>query len=314
MAGRLGELLDVAIEGGASLGAFVTEAGVERGALDADTLYPLASVRKVVTLGAYAVAVAGGVLDSGEVIPVGDVGRWHWPDTDGGAHRRAREWWRSDHVPLDALAEAMIRFSDNASADYLLDRLGIDAVDSFVRQTGMVAQEPILPVLGEFRAWHRSSECWITLGAGGRVAEAWGYARSAPTAAEDSEIDEATRRRCAAVGCRGTPREWGNLMSRIARGAGLPAAAVEVMRCMLEVGGVSEDPAEGRFGRKGGDLPGVLTFAGYVRDRAGDRPDVTVALFLRDLAADWQVRLAEALPQNSSELLALAGAVSARGS
>jgi hypothetical protein len=167
-------------------------------------------------------------------------------------------------------------------------------------------------VLGEFRAWHRSSAQWIALDTGERIAEAWHHARSSPAAADECEIDDSTQRRCAAVGCRGTPREWGNLMCRIARGAGLPVAALEVMRRKLEVGGVSDDASEGRFGRKGGDLPGVLTFAGYVRDRAGDRPDMTVALFLQDLPSDWRGRLAEALPQNSSELLELAQTVSDR--
>ena len=312
MARRLGELLEGAVEAGARLGAFVTEAGVERAALDADGLYPLASVRKVITLGAYAVGVANGVFDPDEAIAVSAVERWYWPDTDGGAHERAREWWGSDTVPLSTVAEAMIRFSDNAAADYLLDRVGAEGVDSFAHRTGLSAQEPILPALGEFRAWHRSPERWIALGAGERVAEAWRDARSRHTAAEDAEIDVATQRRCAAVGCRATPREWANLMSHLARGDGLPAATVEVIRRLLEVGGVAPDPADGRFGRKGGDLPGVLTFAGYVRDRAGDRPDVAVAFFLQDLPADWQPRLTEALPQNSSQLLALAGALSAQ--
>ena len=51
-------------------------------------------------------------------------------------------------VPLQAVAEAMIRFSDNAAADYLLDRVGPDGVDSFARRAGLAAQEPILPILG----------------------------------------------------------------------------------------------------------------------------------------------------------------------
>jgi D-alanyl-D-alanine carboxypeptidase len=311
VANRLCDLLEGAVERGARLGAFVTEAGLERAALDADGLYPLASVRKVVTLGAYALAVASGVLDPGEPVPVPDVERWCWPETDGGAHLRVRQWWMSDTVvPLEAVAEAMIRFSDNASADYLLDRVGTDGVQSFAHRAGLSAQEPILPILGEFRAWHRSPERWITLDPGERTTEAWRYARSGRTAAEDSEIDEATQRRCAAVGCRGSPRDWGHLMCRLARGVDLPAEAAEVMRRVMEFGAAPGDPGEGRFGRKAGDLPGVLAFAAYVRDGEGHRPDVAVALFLRDLPGDWQLRLARALPQSPSELLALAGSLS----
>ncbi|HKN40020.1 MAG TPA: serine hydrolase [Acidimicrobiia bacterium] len=307
MASGLCDILERAVERGARLGAVVTEAGVERAARDADGLYPLASVRKVVTLGGYALSVAGGVSDPGEPVPVADVERWYWPGTDGGAHRRSRDWWASDTVvPLEAVAEAMIRFSDNAAADYLLDRVGPDGVDSFARRAGLAAQEPILPILGEFRAWHRSPDRWLALDAGQRAAEAWRHARSPATAAEDSPVEEATQRRCAAVGCRGTPRQWARLMVRLAGGIDVPAEATEVIRRVLEFGAVADDPVTGRLGRKDGDLPGVVAFAGYVRDRGGDQPEVGVALFVRDLPGQWQGRVARALPQSASELLALA--------
>jgi hypothetical protein len=311
LTGRLGEFLGGAVEAGARVGALVTEAAAERVALDADRLFPLASVRKVLTLGAYAVGAAGGAFDPGESIAVEDIERWYLPDTDGGAHRLAREWWGSHIVPLGAVTEAMVRFSDNASADYLLDRVGSAAVDAFARRMGMSAQEPILPALGEFRAWHRFSERWVGLGPGDRLAEAWRQAQGGRISSDDAEIDPDTQRRCAAVSCRGTPREWGSLMCRLAGGVGLPPVALDVIRRPLEVGGLAEDSAEGCFGRKGGDLPGVLTFAGYVRGRDSDRPEVAVVLFLENLAPDWQLRLKEAIPQNSSELLALADALSA---
>lgn len=311
MGGRLGELLDGAVESGARVGACVMEAGIERAALDAGGLYPLASVRKVVTLGAYALAVAGGRLDPAEPVPIGDIEEWWWPGTDGGAHVRARQCWTGDTMTLDEVAEAMIRYSDNACSDYLLDRVGTDGIASFARRTALRVQEPIHPVLGEFRAWHRSLDRWVTLDAGQRATEAWRDARTRPPAGEDPELDEAAQRRGAAVSCRGTPREWAGLMARLTRGTGLPPAATDLVHRLLEIGGVTEDPADGCFGRKGGDLPGVVAFAGYVRGRAGRGPDVTVALFLRGLSDAWQARLVRVLPQSGSELLALAGVVDA---
>jgi Beta-lactamase enzyme family len=304
--GGLCEILEDAVERGAGVGVCVIEAGRERAARDADGLYPLASVRKVLTLGGYALAVAGGDLDPAAPVPVGDVERWYWPGTDGGAHRRARQRWGSDTVvPLQAVAEAMIRYSDNASADYLLDRVGPDAVESFARRMGLAAQEPVLPILGEFRAWHRSPERWLGLDAGGRSAEAWRDARSTATAAEESPIEEATQRRCAAVGCRGTPREWAGMMLRLARGVDGPAEAAAVMRRVLESSAADDRVAGGRFGRKDGDLPGVVAFAGYVRDRGGEA-EVAVAVFVRDLPGECQWRVASALPQRASELLTVA--------
>src|SRR5258706_9401573 len=85
--------LEQALEGGARLGAVVVEAGAEEVAIDPDGRYPLASVRKVVTLGGFALAVASGACDSTESVPLAEIERWYWPGTDGGAHQRARDWW-----------------------------------------------------------------------------------------------------------------------------------------------------------------------------------------------------------------------------
>lgn len=315
----LGELLERAIGSGAKLGARVCEAGVERLAVDADGLYPLASVRKVVTLGGYALAVASGGLDPREWVPARRIERWYWPGTDGGAHDRTREWWTvtgqlhhhasEDVVPLQAVAQAMISLSDNASADYLLDRVGPELAQSFAHRMGLCTQDPILPVLGEFRAWHRSPDRWLAMSPGERAAEAWRLAGGERVSQDDGPIDDPTQRRCAEVGCRGTPREWCDLMSRLARGSDLPAEVQEVVRGVLENRTGLGGAAVGRFGRKAGDLPGALAFAGYVRDRGGGAPDVAVAVFLRDLTGELLPSLAQALPRNQAGLLELPSAL-----
>jgi hypothetical protein len=62
--------LEQALDGGARLGAVVVEAGAEEVAIDPDGRYPLASVRKVVTLGGFALAVASGACESTESVPL----------------------------------------------------------------------------------------------------------------------------------------------------------------------------------------------------------------------------------------------------
>ena len=118
-----------------------------------------------------------------------------------------------------------------------------------------------------------------------------------------------TQRRCAEAGCRGTPREWCDLMSRLARGSDLPEHAHEVVLTVLEHRTGLRGAADGRLGRKAGDLPGALAFAGYVRDRGGGAADVAVALFLRDLTGELLPRLAQALPQGPAHLLELRSAL-----
>jgi D-alanyl-D-alanine carboxypeptidase len=309
--------LEQALEDGARLGAVVVAGGVEQLAIDPVGRYPLASVRKVVTLGGYALAVACEAWDPAEPVALRDIDRWFWPDTDGGAHERARRWWtesevlrpgREASVPLQEIALATIRFSDNAAADYLLHRLGDQRVTEAGQQMGLMTQDPILPTLGEFRGWHRCPEQWSTTNAADRARTAWELATSEASNSDAVQIDEATQRRCAAVGCQGTAREWARLMAGLAAGTCLPKAAQRIVREALERPSAPE--GDGRFGAKAGDLPGILTFAGYVRDRPSGTPDVAVAMFLRGLDGERLHRLSVELPKTAAELLGLSEALS----
>jgi beta-lactamase class A len=310
--------VEQALESGARLGAVVLEAGVERLALDAVGRYPLASVRKVVTLGGYAVAVASGMCDPAEPVALRDIDRWSWPGTDGGAHERVIDWWvgrgilhpgPEPTVPLRELALAMIRFSDNAAADYLLHRVGEECVGAFGAQMGLRTQDPILPTLGEFRAWHRAPEQWLTMSAANRARVARQMAASEESPLDAVPVDDATQHRCAAAGCQGTAREWAGLMARLAAGTGLPNAAGRMVWEALERPSTQGD--DGRFGAKAGDLPGILTFAGYVRARSGGAPDIAVAMFLSGLDLERLHRLSAALPQTPSQSLELPGLLAA---
>jgi beta-lactamase class A len=304
--------LEHALEGGARLGAVVLEAGVERLAIDPDGRYALASVRKVATLGGYAVAVASGVCDPTEPVALRDIDRWWFPGTDGGAHDRVLGWWvergilhpgHDATVPLREVALAMIRFSDNAAADYLLHRIGEECVGTFGAQMGCTTQDPILPTLGEFRAWHRDPDRWLTMSAAERPRAAWELAEAERCHLDSVAVSEATVQNCAAVGCQGTPGEWARLMATIAAGTGLPTVASHIVRDALERPTVPGD--DGKFGAKAGDLPGVLTFAGYVRDRNRGAPDIAVTMFLTGLDRNRLQRLSAALPQTPSEALQL---------
>ncbi len=314
----LGVDLQQAVEGGARLGAVVLEAGVEATAIDPDGPYALASVRKVVTLGGYAVAVASGGCDPAKRVAVQDIDRWYWPGTDGGAHERVRDWWlergilppgSDSTVPLREVALAMIRFSDSAAADYLLHHIGDEPVARFLARIGVENHDPIRPVLGEFRAWHRAPEQWLTMSAAERARVAWQMAASDVSPLDSVPVDDATQQRCAAVGCQGTPRQWARLMATFAAGTSLPVEARRIVREALErPRGPGDD---GRFGAKAGDLPGVLAFAGYVRDRNGGAPDIAVAMFLTGLDRNRLPRLSAALPQTPPQALALAEALRA---
>jgi hypothetical protein len=99
---------------------------------NADRLQPLASVVKVVTLITYAEAVADGRLDPGRVVTRDDWARF-WLEGDA----LLRAWTRLGQPPtltVDEIVGAMIRESDNASADWLLDTLGQHAFKRVIRR------------------------------------------------------------------------------------------------------------------------------------------------------------------------------------
>ncbi len=104
-----------------------------------DVPTPSASASKVLHLAAYATAVAEGRLDPQQPVRIADWERWYIAGYDGGAHPMALEFLQVPHdgvraldpqrtVRLADLATVMIRFSDNAAADLLRDRLGDPAL------------------------------------------------------------------------------------------------------------------------------------------------------------------------------------------
>ena len=93
-----------------------------------DRLNPLASSWKVVPLVAYGEAVADGELHPQMQISRDEWGRFY-AGGDGGALQTAWSRFGSPgQVTLDQMVDAMMRESDNATPDWLLDRLGGDAL------------------------------------------------------------------------------------------------------------------------------------------------------------------------------------------
>lgn len=125
--------------------------------LNADTPLVTASMMKLLVLTAYESAVESGVLDPNELIRVVDLERYYLPKTDGGAHINglARLGIKTDklgfvldqnaEISLDEIARMMIYYSGNAETDYLIQRLGYEAVNSI---PGFENHTPIHSILG----------------------------------------------------------------------------------------------------------------------------------------------------------------------
>lgn len=233
----------------------------------ADRDQPLASAVKVVHLGAYARAVASGVLDPDEQVPVSEWQRWYAPGTDGGAHIAALDRLGIAHdatvaldpaatVRLDDMVSAMVRESDNTVPDYLRYRLGDDALRDAAAAGGWTDFEPptlVGTTIGVFDRDVPADQLWP-------LAQRFAFDTdfratygqdSAPTTESDL-VDYFDR-----VGPRGSAADLARFYGAVADGSFGPG--VDDVRRQLEY----QEPPNGftAMGFKGGSLPGVLTQA-----------------------------------------------------
>ncbi len=268
----------------------------------ADEPQPLASAVKAVHLAAYATAVRDGELDPEQPVRVSDWERWYLPGSDGGAHVRAlqrlqvpvaglRARDQAATVPLDGVVSAMIRESDNAAADLLLDLLGPQALTDAAADAGWEGFEPA-SLLGAFLRL-------VEPGTADERAAAQRYADDPAEAARVQRLplpDPDAQARWAGTTLAGAAEDLAALHASLSRGE-LPEA-----REQLEW----QPPAEGTLGVgfKGGSLPGVLSEAVSVR-----RADGTTAvgvLTVRGMAvADWAATLEAKLPHQQLLISAL---------
>jgi len=102
--------------------------------LNADRLNVLASTFKLIPLIAYAEAVAHGRINPNRLVNRDDWSRF-WVGRDGGALSKA--WLRLGQpieVEVDQMVGAMMRESDNATPDWLLNELGVDALEKVIHK------------------------------------------------------------------------------------------------------------------------------------------------------------------------------------
>lgn len=264
---------------------------------------PLASAVKVVTLAAYARAVARGHLRPDEPVRVGDWERWFLPGTDGGAHARAldlvgisRDRVRAVDprrvVPLDRLVAAMIQVSDNAAADFLRDRLGDAALRRAAADGGWPDLD--LPAIlgGTIALWAPRLAPPVTAPRTVRGRAEWALARrysrdpalraellTKPLPPQDAE------RTWADSGAAAPAAHLAALFRAIATGSFGPGSGIARRHLEQEPSAL---PGVAGIGYKGGSLNGILT--GGIELRRDDGTVATAALLIRRMPADEQSR------------------------
>lgn len=113
----------------------------------ADEPFALASTFKLIILAEYAQQVDEGVLNPDQLIGLGRVDHYYLPGTDGGAHEAflATLPEGTTSVTLSQIVQAMIQFSDNAAADYLLMRTSMHTYPELYIQLNLTqTNQPLL--------------------------------------------------------------------------------------------------------------------------------------------------------------------------
>lgn len=316
--------LDKLLDAPGSVALVAFQAGRESDGiyLNPDMAMPLASVAKVITLVAYAEAVAAGELDPLEVVSLAELERYYLPNFDLGAHRRAvDDLGEKGHiltpdddpaVLLSDVARMMVEYSSNAAADYLQLRLGQTRIEETAIALGMndapASHSAPCVFLGQFlmMANHirtTGDQALLTSVARGDsdVAAAFGqelavladtYINQADFRQAEQEWRAETRRPSLNVqryfagnlAPQGTAGAYAALMLRLAQNGLSNADSSYQARLILEW--PNQFPANqelfSNVGYKNGSLPGVLTTA-YYAYRWGDAAPVVVILFYRDL-------------------------------
>lgn len=320
----------------ASVGLVAYQLGRESAGVfwNADTPMPLISVAKVITLAAYAEALAAGELNAQETVPLTELDRFYLPNFDLGAHRRAVAELRAEGrlispddnpaVTLEDVAWMMMRHSSNAAADYLHLRLGQARIEATALALGLGepagSQSAPCPFLGQFLLMANHSRAAANDRAAlaayvddpvayGRdvalLADA--YAGQATFRAAEAAWRERNRRPsidtqrffAAELAPRGTARAYAALMARLAQNGLSNADSSFQARRILEWPN-QFDANQALFsnvGYKNGALPGVLTTV-YYAYRWDDPAPVVVALFYRDLPQNTYRQWRNALPHD----------------
>lgn len=287
--------------------------------LHPDRVMPLASTVKIIIAIEYAAQAAAGRIDPNETVDLDELAHYYVPGTDGGAHLAWQQSLPSDNggkVAMRQVAGGMIQYSSNANSEWLLDRLGFEAVNARLDSLGVRPHTPIYPFVS---ALFVGRELFPDKEGGELV--------SALEALDERAYIEATYRIHAKMKAdRSYRQSLGDLGMDLQRiwSDRLPASTVAAYAALMQkinsrkhftpevhtylnevMEQMMDHPANQSWlqhsGMKGGSTATVLTKAMYATDKAGNKTEL--AYFLNDLSLLEALKLQMSMNAFELELL-----------
>lgn len=284
---------------------------------------PLASTVKLVIAVNYAQQCAAGKLNPDALVSLDTLALYYVPDTDGGAHVAWLESLgsqaKSGKVRLEQVAKGMIDFSSNANTEYLLELLGLDAINASLAQLGLNQHTPIYYLVSALFVGKEAfpgakGDSLVQLLNNLPLADYRAYTLQIH---EKLKSDTAYKRNLGDMSLdvqriwsdrlpAGTAASYAGLLQKINRGNFFDTSTRKHLKAVLEE--IMKDPHNAEWlqhaGMKGGSTAFVLTQALYATDTAGSTTEL--AYFFNDLDPLLQVRLE--LSMNDFELALLSDA------
>lgn len=132
---------------------YVAENGLEFITYQSDVVRPLASTVKILIAVEYAMQIDANKLQKNSAVSLDELNRYYLKNSDGNAHE---EWLKAmesegkikdNEVTLHDVAKGMVTYSSNANTDYLIDLLGIDAINAQAKSLGLTQHEEVYPIV-----------------------------------------------------------------------------------------------------------------------------------------------------------------------
>lgn len=289
--------------------------GVEMISYHAEVQRPLASTAKLIVAVEFARQLVNKSLEQDEEIALEELQRFYIPGSDGGAHEKWLESVKAQNkisegrVTLFEIARGMLIQSSNANMEFLMQRLGLDAINanlqhlamnshdrlfpfssaglicSFVQEQEKISfEEALLSIEGMSREEYMAHALSIhdILG-NARDASAIKRWNTRKSYARKLQLMESRKQP------RGTARDYAHLMRAIQNETLLPHAINGVLKSLLEQPVDATKMKE--FGNKGGSSISILTEAFYCTDIRENQ--IQLALFIHEESQLEQIWLRE---------------------
>ncbi|MGG3914148.1 serine hydrolase [Rossellomorea vietnamensis] len=270
--------------------------------------FPLASAMKTIIAIEYAKQCGEQKLDPSLSVSLEELDRYYIPNTDGGAHKdwiaysKNKGLLLGNSTTLENVVKGMMAFSSNANTDFLIDLLGMEAINESLDELNMEIHDVLYPVTGAmliptYLKMKDSSYTKDYIETKVKEMSKEEYIRIAQIVSQQLKEgekglyleNEYSSKRLDKIWSdrltRSTTIEYASLMGKLNSKTFFQRETQERLDAVME--GIMEHPANRDWlkhgGQKGGSTEFLVTNAAYATDKEGNATEI--AIFINELEA-----------------------------